>query len=204
MNVRRAVDATVALAAMFVLTPVFAVVALLVRTFLGRPVIFRQQRPGLHGRPFTIYKFRTLTDDHDESGMLRPDADRITRFGRILRASSLDELPELVNVLRGDMSLVGPRPLMMDYLERYTPEQARRHDVRPGLTGLAQVSGRNTLDWEDRFRLDTYYVDRQSFALDLKIIARTVLQVCRVRQTSADGHVGAPEFLGTTRAGTIR
>jgi len=151
-------------------------VALLVRVLLGSPVLFVQERPGLGGRPFRLLKFRTMTDARDASGKLRPDAERLTSFGRLLRSLSLDELPELVNVLRGEMSLVGPRPLLMAYLCRYTPEQARRHEVLPGLTGWAQVNGRNALTWEERFRLDVWYVDHLSFALDAKILMLTLVQ----------------------------
>ncbi len=171
---KRAFDLCVATIALIVLSPVLALVAVLVRLRLGRPVLFRQVRPGLHGEPFVMLKFRTMTDDVDAHGDLLPTAQRLTPFGRRLRRWSLDELPELVNVVRGDMSLVGPRPLLMEYLPRYTPEQARRHEVRPGITGLAQVHGRNDLDWEERFRLDTTYVDKRSLAMDLAIFARTL------------------------------
>lgn len=184
-------------AGLIVLSPVLVGLALVVRQRLGSPVFFRQIRPGLHGEPFEMVKFRTMTDARGPDGELLPDAERLTSFGRFLRSSSLDELPELWNVLKGDMSLVGPRPLLMRYLDRYTPEQARRHEVRPGITGLAQVSGRNAISWEDKFALDVWYVDHRSFWLDLQILARTVLKVVRRDDISADAHVTMPEFQGT-------
>ena len=168
-----------------------------IRITMGTPVFFRQQRPGLHGEPFTIYKFRTMTDKRDDQGDLLPDAERLTPFGRFLRIASLDELPELVNVLRGEMSLVGPRPLLMQYLERYTPEQARRHEVRPGITGWAQVNGRNALSWENKFELDVWYVDHVSLWLDLKIIALTLWKIVRREGISQPGRATMEEFVGT-------
>lgn len=194
---KRILDIVVSLAALIVLSPVLLVTALLVARNLGQPVLFRQVRPGLHGRPFTMFKFRTMRDATDASGRSLPDAERLTDFGRRLRSTSLDELPELINVLRGEMSLVGPRPLIMDYLERYTPEQARRHEVRPGITGWAQVNGRNTVDWEERFAMDVWYVDNQSLWLDLKIIWLTVRTVLARDGVSAQGHVTMPEFTGS-------
>ncbi len=176
--------------------PVMAVVALLVRTRLGVPVLFRQPRPGRDGATFTLVKFRTMTDARNANGESMPDADRLTTLGRILRATSLDELPELWNVLWGDMSLVGPRPLLTEYLLRYTPEQARRHSVRPGITGLAQVSGRNSLDWESRLRLDVEYADSLSLLMDVKILARTMLTVLRRDGIAAENHATMPEFEG--------
>lgn len=193
---KRLLDVTLALAALVLLLPFIGLLALLVRVKLGAPVLFRQQRPGLGGRPFTILKFRTMTDARDEQGQLLSDAERLTPFGRFLRSTSLDELPELWNVLRGDMSLVGPRPLLMQYLSRYTPEQARRHEVRPGLTGLAQVEGRNALSWEERFEIDVRYVDTWTVTGDIAIIIRTVLAVLRRDGISAEGHETMPEFLG--------
>ena len=178
------------------LSPVLVGVGAAVAWKLGRPVLFRQVRPGLNGEPFEMVKFRTMTDARGSDGHLLPDADRLTPFGRFLRSSSLDELPELWNVVRGDMSLVGPRPLLMRYLDLYTPEQARRHEVRPGITGLAQVSGRNALSWDDKFALDVWYVDHRSLALDLKILAWTVLKVVRRDGVSATDHVTMPEFTG--------
>jgi sugar transferase EpsL len=190
-------DIALALLGLVITLPLLVLVALLVRLFLGRPVIFRQLRPGLHGQPFTILKFRTMRDLRGPDGQLLSDADRMTRFGTLLRSSSLDELPELLNVLRGDMSVVGPRPLMMSYLPLYSLEQARRHEVRPGLTGLAQVSGRNTTAWEDRFALDVAYVDNRSVRMDLRIMAKTLLLVLRRDGISTAGHVTVPAFRGT-------
>jgi sugar transferase EpsL len=174
-----------------------ALVAVLVRFELGSPVLFRQQRPGLGGAPFTLYKIRTMTDARDANGELLLDAQRITPFGRVLRRTSLDELPELINVLKGEMSLVGPRPLLMAYLGRYTPEQMRRHDVLPGVTGLTQVGGRNNLSWEEKFERDVWYVDHHSAWLDLKILGMTVPAVFGGKGVSAPSHVSSPDFMGT-------
>lgn len=193
---KRAFDLLIATTALLLLSPVLLLVALLVWRNLGRPVLFRQVRPGRNGELFTILKFRTMRDEVDAAGQELSDEERLTRFGKLLRSSSLDELPELINVLRGDMSIVGPRPLIVAYLERYTPEQARRHEVRPGITGLAQVSGRNTLDWEARFALDVKYVDSVSLLLDLKILWLTLRTVLRREGISAEGHVTMPEFTG--------
>jgi sugar transferase EpsL len=176
------------------------VVALLVRRRLGAPVLFRQQRPGLHGHPFVLLKFRTMIDANGGTAHTLSDSERITRFGRLLRETSLDELPELFNVLKGDMSLVGPRPLLMQYLERYSPEQMRRHNVRPGLTGLAQVNGRNAISWEQKFKLDCWYVDHISFRLDASILLRTIGTVIRRESISQEGHATMSEFLGTSAA----
>lgn len=191
-------DTAVAGFAFVILSPVLIVIALLIRLTLGTPILFRQQRPGQHGKPFTLLKFRTMNDAADSHGHLLPDSERLTGFGRFLRSTSLDELPELFNVLRGDMSLVGPRPLLMQYLERYTPEQARRHEVRPGITGWAQIHGRNTLTWEEKFALDVWYVEHMSFRLDLKILVLTVWKVLRREGISQDGHVTMSEFTGVT------
>jgi sugar transferase EpsL len=196
-GVKRALDVTLASTGLLLLSPVAAVIALAVLMGLGRPVLFRQVRPGLDGRPFMIIKFRTMRPAA-AGRELKDDGARITRLGRFLRSSSLDELPELVNVLRGDMSVVGPRPLLVEYLSRYSPEQSLRHLVKPGVTGLAQVSGRNSLTWEAKFRLDGAYVSSCSLWLDLRIIVRTVTQVLRRNGVDADGQVGAPEFLGST------
>ena len=193
---KRLIDIIVAALALILLAPVMAAVALAVRRRLGSPVLFRQQRPGLHGRPFTILKFRTMRDG------IGPDGERLTPFGARLRETSLDELPELWNVLRGDMSLVGPRPLLMHYLPLYSPEQARRHEVRPGLTGWAQVNGRNAISWEEKFALDTWYVDHCSFALDLKILALSVISVLRPRGITAEDSATTREFTGSAPAGT--
>jgi sugar transferase EpsL len=176
--------------------PVVAVVALLVRQRLGTPVLFRQERPGQFGHPFTLIKFRTMRDAVDATGQPLADAERLTTFGRTLRATSLDELPELWNVLTGDMSLVGPRPLLMRYLPLYSPEQMRRHAVRPGITGWAQVNGRNAVDWPERFALDVWYVDNRTLWLDLRILAITAAKVLRRDGIAADGHATMPPFEG--------
>jgi sugar transferase EpsL len=191
---KRVFDIVVSAVALTVLAPVMGLTALAVWRTMGRPVLFRQARPGLHGKPFVMYKFRTMRDLRDAEGNLLPDEARLTPFGRWLRTTSLDELPELVNVLRGEMSLVGPRPLLMEYLERYTPEQARRHEVKPGITGWAQIHGRNNLSWEERLRLDVWYVDHWSLWLDLKILWRTLWMVLRREGISAQGHATMPRF----------
>jgi sugar transferase EpsL len=193
---KRLIDIAVALSALTLGAPVIAATALLVGFDVGRPVLFRQDRVGLGGRVFRLFKFRTMTDAVDRDGRLLGDAERLTRIGRFLRASSLDELPQLFNVLRGDMSLVGPRPLLVSYLSRYSPEQARRHEVKPGITGLAQVAGRNTLSWPEKFALDVFYVDHASVALDLQILARTVVSVVKREGISAAGVATMPEFQG--------
>lgn len=179
--------------------PLFAIVYLLVWWQLGQPVFFTQRRPGLRGRPFSLVKFRSMTDQRGPDGQRLPDSERLTPFGRFLRSSSLDELPELFLVLRGDMSLVGPRPLLMEYLDRYTPEQARRHELRPGITGWAQVNGRNAVSWEERFKLDVWYVDNRSFWLDLRILVVTTWRVLTRQGISAAGEATMPEFLGSKR-----
>jgi sugar transferase EpsL len=198
---KRLLDIVLSGVALIVLAPVLIALAALVRLKLGRPVLFRQTRPGLDGVPFEMIKFRTMTDQRDASGRLRPDDERLTPFGRFLRATSADELPELWNVLKGEMSMVGPRPLLMQYLERYTPRQRRRHEVRPGITGWAQVNGRNALSWDEKFELDVWYVDNRSFLLDLKILAMTLRQVVRKQGISSAGHATMPEFMGSD-AGT--
>jgi sugar transferase EpsL len=195
---KRFFDLLLTVPALILLSPVLAALILFVRLRLGTPVFFRQLRPGLHGKPFIMVKFRTMTDARDASGALLPDADRLTRFGRFLRSASLDELPELWNVVKGDMSLVGPRPLLMQYLDRYTPEQARRHEARPGVTGWAQVNGRNAISWEQKFAYDVWYVDHLSFGLDLKILWLTVRKVLRSEGVSQAGQATMEEFLGTT------
>ena len=173
------------------------VVAILVRMRLGAPVFFRHSRPGLHGQPFTLIKFRTMRDERDTNGDLLPDAQRLTNFGRWLRSTSLDELPEIFNVLAGEMSLVGPRPLLMEYLPLYSPTQARRHEVLPGMTGLAQVSGRNAISWDDRLALDVWYVDNRSLSLDLRILWRTLMAVLHRKGISAEGEATMPKFTGS-------
>lgn len=183
------------------LAPALTIVALLVRLNMGRPVFFRQLRPGIHSRPFTLLKFRTMAASHGRDGRLLSDAERLTGLGRFLRRTSVDELPELINVLRGDMSLVGPRPLLMHYLDRYSREQMRRHEVRPGITGWAQVNGRNAITWEKKFELDIWYVDNRSLGLDLKILWMTVVAVATRRGISAAGNATMPEFVGQQSAG---
>jgi sugar transferase EpsL len=193
---KRAMDLVLTFVASPLWLALMLVVAVLVRLRLGAPVIFAQQRPGLHGRPFTMYKFRTMTDARGPDDALLPDADRLTRFGRFLRATSLDELPELWNVLKGEMSLVGPRPLLMEYLSLYSPEQARRHEVRPGITGWAQVNGRNATTWDERFRHDVWYVDNMSVWLDLRILGRSLVQVLRRDGITAPGAATMEKFRG--------
>lgn len=194
---KRLFDFFAALVALTLLWPVMLGVALAVRLKMGGGVLFRQMRPGLHGKPFVMYKFRTMRDAVGSDGKPLPDCDRLTSLGRFLRSSSLDELPELINVLKGEMSLVGPRPLLMQYLERYTPEQARRMELRPGITGWAQVRGRNALSWEERFNLDVWYVDHRSFALDVKILLMTVASVLRREGVCQPGHATMTEFMGS-------
>ena len=194
---KRLLDIAVSAIALLLLWPLLLLVALAVRADVGRPVLFRQLRPGLNGAPFELVKFRTMRSDARAGTGVASDAARLTRFGRALRTTSLDELPELWNVLRGDMSLVGPRPLLMQYLDRYTPQQARRHEVRPGLTGWAQVNGRNALSWEEKFALDTWYVDNRTFLLDLKILFLTVGHVLRPSGISGEGAATMPEFMGS-------
>ncbi|SMB80434.1 sugar transferase [Deinococcus hopiensis] len=194
---KRALDVVASGVGLLALSPVLGGISLLVRRQMGSPVLFRQQRPGLYSQPFTMYKFRTMRDVTDSQGRVLPDQERLTPLGRFLRSTSLDELPELFNVLRGDMSLVGPRPLLMEYLDRYTPEQARRHEVRPGITGWAQVNGRNAISWEEKFKLDVWYVDNRSLALDFKILWMTLLKVVRREGISAAGEATMPTFKGT-------
>ena len=196
-RLKRLLDVTVTLVALALLSPLMLVIAAAVLLTMGRPILFRQRRPGLGGRPFTILKFRTMLDPSDNGGRPTPDTKRLTRLGRFLRSTSLDELPELFNVLRGEMSLIGPRPLLMQYLGRYTPEQARRHEVRPGITGWAQVNGRNAISWEEKFRLDVWYVDHASLWLDVKILFRTVAMVLRREGVNAESGVTMREFTGS-------
>lgn len=196
---KRIFDFSTAFCGLFILSPLLLTTALLIRWRLGRPVLFKQTRPGLNGQPFSLLKFRTMTDERDNSGKLLPDSKRLTQLGLLLRQTSLDELPELINVVKGDMSLVGPRPLLMRYLNRYTPEQARRHEVRPGITGWAQINGRNAMTWEAKFKHDVWYVDHHTFRLDLKILLITAWQVMRRDGISAEGHATMPEFMGSKR-----
>lgn len=195
--IKRLLDILLSGCALIVLSPVLLIVAILVRVKLGSPVIFCQERPGKHGKSFKLYKFRSMTDARNEDGALLPDEIRLTRFGRFLRSTSLDELPELWNIFRGDMSVVGPRPLLVEYLPLYSAEQRRRHDVTPGLTGWAQVNGRNAIPWEDKFRLDVWYTEHVSFALDVKIIFMTVGRVLRRDGISAENSATMEEFRGT-------
>ncbi|ELB2160780.1 sugar transferase [Vibrio parahaemolyticus] len=193
---KRVFDFTASLCGLILLSPIIALVAWKIRKNLGSPVLFRQTRPGLHGKPFEMVKFRTMKDAVDSQGNPLPDSERMTPFGDKLRNSSLDELPELWNVLKGDMSLVGPRPLLMQYLPLYNQDQARRHDVRPGVTGWAQINGRNAINWEDKFKLDVWYVDNRSFWLDIKILFLTVKKVFVKEGISAEGHVTTEYFKG--------
>ena len=195
---KRIFDLCFSLVALLLLLPVLLVIACAVRFSSGRPILFRQKRPGLNGRNFNLLKFRTMRDTRDASGKLLPDSKRLTKLGRLLRSTSLDELPELINVVRGEMSLVGPRPLLPQYLERYTPEQMRRHDVKPGITGWAQVNGRNALTWERKFELDLWYVDHQSFWLDLRILAGTAWQVLIRRGINQPGQATVEYFKGNS------
>ena len=199
---KRAFDIAASASALVVLSPVLAITAYKVKKELGSPVLFRQTRPGLHGKPFEMIKFRTMKDATDKEGNALPDSERLTEFGKKLRASSLDELPELWNVLKGDMSLVGPRPLLMEYLPLYNAEQAKRHNVRPGVTGYAQVNGRNSLSWEDKFKLDTWYVEHQSLWLDMKILLKTVKKVIIKDGISAEGEATMTKFTGTKFTGS--
>ena len=193
---KRAFDLTMVLLAMPVWAPLLVLLSLIVRLRLGRPVLFRQTRPGLCGRPFVLVKFRTMTESADAHGQPLHDQKRLSRFGARLRSTSLDELPELWNVLRGDMSLVGPRPLLMEYLPLYSPEQARRHEVRPGITGWAQVNGRNAVSWPERFKMDVWYVDHHNIWLDLRILAMTFARVLQRRGITAEGDATMPRFVG--------
>lgn len=194
---KRLFDFTAASTALIILSPVYVIVAYKVKNNLGSPVLFRQTRPGLHGKPFEMIKFRTMTDSKDSEGNLLSSSERLTPFGKTLRATSLDELPELWNVIKGDMSLVGPRPLLMEYLPRYNEEQARRHLVRPGITGYAQVNGRNSISWEEKFKLDNWYVENNSMFLDIKILFKTVKQVLIKDGINAEGEATMSDFMGS-------
>jgi lipopolysaccharide/colanic/teichoic acid biosynthesis glycosyltransferase len=194
---KRITDLLLTSVGLVIISPLLLLLALLVWLTHGKPVLFKQTRPGYRGRHFQVYKFRTMNEKRDDQGRLLPDADRITPLGKILRSTSLDEMPELFNVLRGEMSLVGPRPLLTQYLARYSPEQARRHNVLPGITGWAQVNGRNALTWEDKFRLDVWYIDHWSWALDMKILLQTLWSVIKREGISQPGHATAEEFMGS-------
>ncbi|NOU87827.1 sugar transferase [Paenibacillus sp. LMG 31460] len=194
---KRLCDLLVSIPLFVLFLPIIGIVAVLIRLKLGSPVIFKQLRPGLHGKPINIYKFRTMTETRDHEGNLLPDSIRLTPFGMFLRKYSLDELLQLVNVIQGDLSLVGPRPLLMDYLPLYTEEQAKRHQVRPGITGWAQINGRNKISWEDKFKLDVWYVENQSFLLDLKILALTFVKVVKSDGISHGNHVTMEKFSGS-------
>lgn len=199
---KRLFDLVFSLLALILLSPILLILAVLVRLFIGSPIFFTQKRPGYKGIPFYIYKFRTMTDRLDPAGNLLPDAERMTPLGHFLRAFSLDELPELINILRGEMSFVGPRPLLMEYLERYSPEQARRHEAVPGLTGWAQVNGRNAITWPDKFKYDVWYVDNWSFWLDLKIILLTLWKVIKREGISQQGQATTEYFMGNEKTGS--
>lgn len=195
--IKRILDVAIASTALILLSPVYFIVAHKVKKNLGSPVLFRQVRPGLHGQPFEMIKFRTMKDAVDEQGNPLPDSERLTPFGKMLRATSLDEMPELWNVIKGDMSIVGPRPLLMEYLPLYNTEQAKRHNVRPGITGYAQVNGRNAISWEKKFELDTWYVENQSLWLDFKIMLKTIKKVIAKDDISAEGEATMTKFTGT-------
>ena len=196
---KRVLDFLLSLIAIIILSPVLLIIAILVRIKLGSPVLFKQERPGKNEKIFTLYKIRTMTDKKDEKGNLLPDEDRLTKFGKILRSTSLDELPELFNILKGDMSIVGPRPLLVEYLELYNEEQKHRHDVRPGLTGLAQISGRNSISWEEKFKDDIKYVNKVTFINDVKIILKTIVKVFKREGISQEGNATIEKFTGTNK-----
>lgn len=195
--IKRILDIILSLLAIIILSPLLAVTAVLVKTKLGSPVLFKQERPGKDEKIFTLMKFRTMTDERDENGELLPDEVRLTKFGKFLRSTSIDELPELFNILKGDMSVIGPRPLLVEYIPRYNEHQHRRHEVRPGLSGWAQVNGRNTVSWEDKFDMDVHYVDNYSFAMDVKILFMTVLNVIKKEGISSETSATMEVFMGT-------
>ena len=197
--IKRVLDFTLSLIALIVLSPILLITAILARIKLGSPIIFKQKRPGKNEKIFTLYKFRTMTNEKDKEGNLLPDSERLTKFGKFLRSTSIDELPELINILKGDMSIVGPRPLLVEYLELYNEEQKHRHDVRPGLTGLAQVNGRNNLEWEQKFIQDVYYVEHISFWQDVKIIFKTIKNVLKRENVAQEGCATSTRFEGSER-----
>ena len=194
--IKRVLDFTLSLIALIILSPIYLVLAILVRIKLGSPIIFKQERPGLNEKIFTLYKFRTMTDEKDENGNLLPDEVRLTKFGKFLRSTSLDELPELINIIKGDMSIVGPRPLLVEYLPLYNEKQKCRHNVRPGLTGYAQISGRNSISWEEKFNDDLMYIENITFMEDLKIVLKTVLKVVKRDGISQEGNATMEKFTG--------
>ncbi|HVN96705.1 MAG TPA: sugar transferase [Syntrophorhabdaceae bacterium] len=198
---KRAFDTALSFIALIVFCLPMVLIALIIRFSMGGPVFFKQERPGYRGRPFIIRKFRTMSFDRDSNGKVLCDTERLTGLGKFMRRYSLDELPQLINVLKGDLSFVGPRPLLMEYLPRYSVEQARRHEVKPGITGWAQVNGRNAISWEEKFKLDVWYVDHQSFSLDMKIIWLTLIKVLKREGISANGHATMPEFTGSNVGG---
>ncbi|AJO20071.1 MULTISPECIES: sugar transferase [Bacillus] len=200
MLAKRFFDLALSVILLIALSPAMILTACLIRWKIGSPVLFRQTRPGLNGEPFTLYKFRTMTDERDEAGNLLSDEKRLTKTGRLIRKTSLDELPQLINVIKGDLSLVGPRPLLMEYIPLYTKRQWRRHEVKPGITGWAQINGRNKVTWEEKFELDVWYVDHRSFLLDLKILLLTVVKVLKSEGVSQDRHVTAEKFTGRRNA----
>jgi len=196
---KRLLDITVSVVSLILLSPLMALLAWAIKKKLGRPVIFKQKRPGMNRRPFWLYKFRTMTDKRNDYGNLLPDRQRMTRFGHFLRSTSLDELPELFNVIKGEMSLVGPRPLLMEYLDRYTPEQNRRHEVKPGITGWAQIKGRNAISWEEKFQMDVWYVDNQTFWLDIKILILTLWKIIKREGINQPGQATMTKFMGSRK-----
>lgn len=200
--IKRPLDFTLSLIAIIILSPLLLIVAILVRIKLGKPIIFKQQRPGKNEKIFTLYKFRTMTDEKDEEGNLLPDSERLTKFGKFLRSTSLDELPELINIIKGEMSIVGPRPLLVEYLPLYNEKQKHRHDVRPGLTGLAQISGRNSIDWEEKFKEDIEYVNNTTFIQDTKIILKTFIKVFKRDGINQEGNATMRKFEGTKKEKT--
>lgn len=201
--VKELVDRALAVMLLLAFLPILGLVAIAIYRYMGAPILFCQPRPGKDGRIFNFYKFRTMTDKRDANGQLLPDAERLTRFGQLLRSSSLDELPQLWNILKGEMSFVGPRPLVVKYLERYSPEQARRHEVKPGITGLAQVNGRNLISWDEKFKLDVWYIDHWNLGLDLKILLLTIKTVLRREGISQEGFATSEEFIGSSQKSEI-
>ena len=199
--IKRLFDLTISIAGMFILSPLYVLLILSIYFKLGKPILYRQTRAGFNGEAFVLYKFRTMREQYDAEGNPLPDEQRLGPFGRFMRSFSFDELPELWNVMQGDMSLVGPRPLLMRYLPRYNAEQMRRHEVKPGITGWAQIHGRNELSWEERFKQDVWYVDNQSLWLDIRILAITIVKILRREGISAEGHATMPEFTGSTHSG---